>query len=263
MLKDFKRFLLFGMEKNKLCRSNYIIKALFLSFVFFTAPFTARAQKNLVTPSENILQMKYLKPYKISFNVILENSGIKRNLGHLTDEVKIIEINREKYFERIQKMPKINLVDTSINRINNLSPVLHSGHNPVGFMRLNFGKLKVTGEKYFSKNDSTVIINTNMPTTYYDSNMFEVVLSLLPLKENLDVKIPYYEFESGGYVLYRARVTGDEKIKTSENTWKNAWLLETTNGKSTTRFYITKDTRSVIRKVSIRSPQVKIIMDKI
>ncbi len=206
--------------------------------------------------------MKFLKPYKNSFNVIVQNNGKKKDYGLLIDEVKIIEMNGKKYFERIQKMPDISLIDTSINNYNDLSPVMHSGHNSSGFMHLNFGESRVTGEKYFSKNDSTFVINTNMPGPYFDSNMFEVVLKLLPLKENYETSIPYYIFESGGYVLYKAKVTRDEEFKTAKGEMKNVWVLETTDGKSTSRLFIAKDSREVMKKEIIRSPQVEILFER-
>ena len=231
--------------------------------VLLTVPYCVKAQDDLITPASKTLQMKYLRPYKNSFDVIVQNNGKKKDYGLLIDEVKIIEMNGNKYFERIQKMPDIGLIDTSINNFNDLSPVFHSGHNSSGYMHLNFRRTKVTGKKYFSKNDSTFVINMSMPGPYFDSNMFDVVLQLLPLKKDFEGSIPYYEFESGGYVIYKAKVTGDKKFKTAKGKMKNVWVLETTDGKSATEFYITKETRSIVKKVSSRSPRVKILFEQV
>lgn len=241
---------------------NLSLRKIILIIVLFAVPCCINAQSNIITPESNALQMDYLQSYKSTFKVIIENNGKQNNLGMLIDELKIIEKNGKKYYERVQQMPKIGLVDTSIDNFDNLSPIFHAGHNSSGYMHLNFGKSKVTGEKYFSQNDSLYIINNNMPGGYFDSNMFEVVLKLLPLKENYEVSIPYYVFESGGYVLYEAKVTGEEKLKTQKGKIKNVWVLEVTDGKSTSSFYITKDTRTVIKGVSIRSPQVKILFER-
>jgi len=242
---------------------NLTMQRIILFVLLIIAPIYVKAQDKVVTPESKILQMNYLQPYKSSGRVIVENGGKQRDLGKLIDELKIIEKNGNKYYERVQQMPKIGLIDTSIDNFDNLSPVFHAGHNSSGYMHLNFGKSKVTGEKYFSKNDSLYIINTDMPGDYFDSNIFEVVLRLLPLKENYEARIPYYLFESGGYVLYKAKVTGDEEFKTAKGKIENVWVLETFDGKSTTRFYITKDTRTVIKMVSIRSPQVKILYERV
>lgn len=238
------------------------MKRMILFIFLFVAPLYIKAQNKIVTPESKTLQMNYLQPYKISFKVSIESGEKQRDLGVLIDELKIIEKNEKKYYERVQQMPKIGLIDTSIDNFDNLSPIFHAGHNSSGYMHLNFGKSKVTGEKYFSRNDSLYIINNNMPGGYFDSNMFEVALRLLPLKENYEVSIPYYVFESGGYVLYKAKVTRGEKLKTQKGKIKNVWVLEVTDGKSTSSFYITKDTRTVIKGVSIRSPQVKILFER-
>ena len=242
---------------------NLSLQRIVLLMVFFAIPFYMEAQNNIVTPELNILQMGYLKPYKSSFKVIVESNGKQRDLGMLIDELKMIEKNGKKYYERVQQMPKIGLIDTSIDNCDNLSPVFHAGHNSSGYMYLNFRKSKVTGEKYFLKNDSLFIINNDMQGGYFDSNMFQVILRLLPLKKDYKASIPYYEFESGGYVLYKAKVIGDEEFRTEEGGTKNVWILETENGKSTSKFYITKDTREVIKMITIRSSKLKIVSTKI
>ena len=242
---------------------NLLMRKIVLLFLLFTLAYFANAQNNIITPETNTLQMYYLRPYKSISKVIVENNGKERDLGMLIDELKIIEKDGEKYYERVQQMPTIGLIDTSIDKCDNLAPVFHAGHNSSGYMHLNFGKSEVTGEKYFSKNDSLYIINNNMPGSYFDSNMFEVVLRLLPLKENYEVSVPYYIFESGGYVLYKVKVTGEDELKTGNDEMKDVWVLEAKDNESATTFYITKETREVIKMISIRSPQLKIISTKI
>lgn len=244
-----------------------MLKRTFNSAVYFivllTVPYCVQAQDNLITPANKKLQMKFLKPYKSSFDVIVQNNGKKKDYGLLIDEVKIIEMNGEKYFERIQKMPDINLVDTSINNFNDLSPVSHAGNNLSGYLHLNFGKSKVTGEKYLSKNDSLIKINTKMPTPYFDSNMFEVVLRLLPLDNNFKGAVPYYQFETGGYTIYSVKVIGSEELKNPDGTTENSWILETSYNDSRSDIYISKKTREVLKKMVIRSPQVKILFERV
>ena len=236
---------------------------LILFYVFIACTSLINGQTELITPKSNQLQIKYLKPSEVSFKVIMESNGNKKDLGLLIDQIKIIEWNGNKCIERIQQMPNINLIDTSINNINSLSPVFHAGHNPSGYMRLNFETTTVTGEKYFSNKDSLIKFNTKMPAPYFDSNMFEVILSLLPLSDNFKAQIPYYEFESGGYTIYKAKVNGSKKVKNPKGSFENTWILETEHNGTRSVFYISKSKREILKKEIFRSPTLKIVFDRV
>lgn len=206
--------------------------------------------------------MVYLHSYKAVFSVIVQTEEGKKDLGLLKEEVKLFSEDGEKFIERIQTMDKIGLIDTCISKAYNLSPVYHAGHNSSGYMKIKFSKTKAKGVRYFSKNDSTFIIDQTMPAPYFDSNNFEVVLSLLPLDSNFEADIPFFQFESGGYTMYSSRVIGEETIS-DNNTTRKVWVLVTSFGDSETTFYIAKDNREIIKKINNRANNTKVTFNKV
>ena len=136
------------------------------------------------------------------------------------------------------------------------------------FIPVSPGNIKIyvcgpTVYDYFHIGNARSFIMADMIRRYFEYKSFNVtyVMNLTDIDDKIinkskEEKIAFNKVAD----KYTAAFFEDiEKLKTQKGKIKNVWVLEVTDGKSTSSFYITKDTRTVIKGVSIRSPQVKIL----
>lgn len=225
----------------------------------------------IISPTEKNINAGYIKPYSAEKKMTMIRNGNAMPPMVMKDVVSVNEKNGEKFLVRVQTIDAVNFVDTSVNVYKNFKPVYHSGHNKSGDLILFFGDEVVNGKKHFSKNDSTVLIDTKMPLPYFDSNIYDLVVTSLTLEKGLKAKIPTYIFEDGGLSWFEITVTGEEEITLQNGSKISAWVIENINNNKKAQMWISKKDHDLVKthfKVTPpndpdASPMIEIVTEKI
>lgn len=243
----------------------------FVSLLALSSQTLFAQDSKIISPSEKDINTCYIKPYSAERRMTIIRNGSAMPPMVMKDAVSINEKNGEKFLVRVQTIDAMNFVDTSINVYKNFKPVYHSGHNKSGDLILFFGDGVVNGKKHFSINDSTALIDTKMPLPYFDSNLYDLVVTSLALEKGLKAKIPTYIFEDSGLSWFEIFVSGEEEITLTNGTKVLAWVVENINSNKKAQMWISKKDHELVKthfKVTPpndpnASPMIEIVTEKI
>jgi hypothetical protein len=133
-----------------------------------------------------------------------------------------------------------------------LAPVYHSSYNMQRNMALNFGKV-VTGFYLDKAKQQFSLISDSSSETYFDSNIYPLLISWLPLKDGFTKTISIYDYNPAGKRgVIRANITG-VKSGLLENRETPVWIVTVTDEinnmpGSSMIYYIGKSDRKLWRQ---------------
>lgn len=177
-------------------------KMLLSGLALFTCLSVSVAQVT-ITPSPKFIMTKYLKnevsQYELSVNV----KG-KRVVRAILEETITLLPNKQQKKKRLLRVQKLLVqgravsVDSAIITLKDFKPIYHAGTNPKRNIRINYhyASGKVERSYFLKKKQLTHKIDQNTSTPYFDSNVYEMMLRILPLKPGLEAKFPAYAYES-------------------------------------------------------------------
>jgi hypothetical protein len=227
--------------------------------VFFL---TASAQTSLV-PGKKSFDKKWVKnqSYQMDWFALRDTTKI------LVGEVSTRILADKKYLSVITEVKMKNSaapwIDTSIAAMETLAPVYHSSYNVQRNMALNFGKV-VTGFYNDKLKQQYSLISDSSSETYFDSNIYPLLISWLPLKDGFTKTISIYDYNPAGKRgVIKANITGVNSglLETGETA---VWIvtvndeISNTPGSSFT-YYIGKSDRK-LWKQEINAGGRKMIM---
>lgn len=166
------------------------------------------------------------------------------------------------------KNSKIPWMDSTVALLADLSPVRHASYNAQRDMVLNFGKT-VTGYYLNKSNGTTTSISESPKGTYFDSNLYPMLICWLPLKEHLNQELSIYGYNPAGKIgvirawvknvasgTYTSSASGDIKV------WIVSVADEISSGQTTMTYYIAKSDRK-LWKQEITAGARKMVMQRI
>lgn len=163
------------------------------------------------------------------------------------DAVSRTTVKGEPTLTRVQtvKTPRGTRVDSAIVARGSLTPHYHSGHMGKHSMQLYFEGAAVTGQ--YTPEDSTARpIDQALAGAVYDSNVWDLVISALPLSEGYTARLPLYWYEQGGRVWAEIAVTGSETVPAGGAS-VDAWVVNADfNGRKQT-LWIAKAPRRLVK----------------
>lgn len=116
-------------------------------------------------------------------------------------------------------------IDSTVADINTLKPIMHSSYNTQRDMALNFGKV-VTGFYNDKLKNTNIAVSDTIGASYFDSNLYPVLVRWLPLQEGYTCSIPMYDYRPGKSGLIHAYV---KKVESGTYAAKNGkhdvWLV--------------------------------------
>ncbi len=192
-----------------------------------------------------------------SFDVYVVQLGQSRRTGYFIDRLDTVRVNGETMLRRIHRTADPVLgrsVDTLVQALATLQPRRtvwsYSDH---GTERLDWQASRVVGvvEEPESSERS---IDSPLPRGWYSAASFDLILRACPLADGYGVAIPTFSGVEGSRVL-TARVVGSEDVEGYGETWRVEADLA---GREMT-FWITKNSRRLVRQVIHVSPLLQIM----
>ena len=140
-------------------------------------------------------------------------------------------------------------IDSSICEKTTLRPIRHASYNQQRDMVLNFGQI-VKGFYTDKKQGKNTPINDTTRTTYFDSNLYPVLIRWLPLKNGFTQKIAIYDYNPSAKIgVIGASVNGvsSATYNSQKSGLREVWIVDVTdeisNGKS--QYYVDKVSRKL------------------
>jgi len=169
----------------------------FLSLVLF-ASMGVSAQTALI-PGKNSFEKKWIKPMQYQMTWYALKDTAKIELGSISTEIQTTSDQLTMITQVSMKGAKSPWTDSSVANLKDLSPVYHSSYNGQRDMVLQFGKV-VSGYYLDKTKKKNTEVNDTTRQSYFDSNLYPYLLSLLPLKEGYRQEINIYDYNPSGKI---------------------------------------------------------------
>lgn len=228
-------------------------KILMFALLVFTASF-AQAQ-TLITPARKFIKTKYLKNEVSRFELSMKVKGKKMVRGVMEDAITLMP--KSDQLLRVQTFTaggRVLSVDSVIVTLNRFLPVYHAGTNPRRniYLKYNYSSGKITGRYAPKKGTTAHTIDTQAKSPYFDSNVYEMMLRFLPLKEGFKAKFSAYAYEDK--TTHGVRWYHIEDVTEAQWNHQACFVLTLKNDKGfITRYWIEKNNRK-LHKYEITMP---------
>jgi len=169
-------------------------------FITILTSFTLMCSaQNLITPGSNAIEKKWIRnqSYTVQWYVLRDTARIQ--MGEVTTKVERTKATVTIVTSVAMRNSKAQWTDSTVARSADLGPIRHASYNPQRNMVLNFGKT-VTGF-YEDRIKETRTAISDAPTgSFFDSNIYPMLITWLPLKEGLKQEIPIYDYNPMGKI---------------------------------------------------------------
>lgn len=201
------------------------MKLIFTTIIVFLT-LMAHAQTTLV-PGENIVDKKWLssQTYQMAWYALKDT--MRFEIGKTTTKIAIDNKSIAVVTTITMKQNPVTWIDSTIANKKDLSPVYHSSYNAQRDMVLNFGPV-VTGFYRDKINNNTTIIGDTTKEKYFDSNIYPVLLTWLPLQEGYKKDISIYDFKPGsktGVIKATIHDVKKRSFQTAHSGKREVWVL--------------------------------------
>lgn len=232
--------------------------------LLFALPIAGRAQDTVqepprLLPGDPAVDGRRIAPGTRERRLLLTQNGEERQLATVSEEVTEIQVDGRSALRRVQSVRLAIGVatDTVVVLRETLAPVRHRSHNPQRVLSLDFDGAKVTGSITPAGGEPRPVA-AELDAPVFDSNPLDLLLRALPLAEGYAVRIPIYIHELGGRVWVATRVAGSETVEAGEGGTEDAWVVEVEAQGRTSRFWIAKASRELLRQGSSPAPGVEL-----
>jgi len=184
--------------------------------------------QNLLVPGGPGVEKKWLKTNICEMKMYALNDGKEQELGILTTKTLL----GNEYLIVVNEV-KINgvsaaWVDTSIARLAGIAPVRHSSHNMQRDIELKFGE-SVTGYCLDKQQKKNTAINDMPKGKYFDSNIYPVLLSCLPLTDGYTTDIAIYDYSpdaNSGVMKATVKEVSSTIYQTQKSGSRTVWVVK-------------------------------------
>lgn len=224
---------------------------LIISVMIAFITLAVNAQSSLV-PGNNCFEKKWLKneTYKMTWFTLKDT--VKSELAEVSTSVSL----DENYITIVtlvnMKNSNFPWIDTTVANLLTLQPIRHASYNRQRDMVLNFGKT-VTGFYYDKQKQQNYLINDTTSKKYFDSNIYPVLITWLPLKEGYTEDISIYDYNPSGktgvikaFIINVSSGTYESAKSGTKDVWAVTVADEIGNGKNDFMiYYIDKTDRKL------------------
>ena len=140
------------------------------------------------------------------------------------------------------------IVDTALADLSTLRAMAHRSHQPARTMRFTFVGERAQGSVVFLRatGDSTVAVDQAVGAIF-DSNIIELVVASLPLRDGYAADVPFFIYERGGRVMMPVTVTGRTSVAFPRLGARDAWVVTVGVPGAPATVWVDATTRAVLR----------------
>lgn len=198
-------------------------------------------------PAPESFEKKWVKPETYNMTWFALRDTAKIEIGRVSTRINENEGQIVVISTVDMKGMKGTWIDSSICEKTTLRPIRHASYNQQRDMVLNFDKV-VTGFYTDKREGKNTFINDTTRTTYFDSNLYPILVRWLPLKDGFTQKIAIYDYNPSAKIgVISASVNGvssatyDSQKSGSRDVWVVDVTDEISNGKS--QYFVDKADR--------------------
>ena len=191
------------------------------------ATISMRAQTRL-TPQNLRVDQRWLKDltYDMTWYALKDTQRVE--IGVITTDIQTSK-NRLVVVSTIKiKQSPSRWIDSTIANLNNLSPIYHSSYNGQRDMTLKFDRI-VKGYYNDKIKKLTSSISDTTSESYFDSNLYPIIVTWLPLQEGYKQDMSIYDFKPGGKCgVLRASVeeVGNGVYESKSSGQREVWVVK-------------------------------------
>lgn len=204
------------------------------------------------------LDPKLLRLATDSLEVYIVNHGDRYRSGTIVDALDTVRVNGELRLERVYRRTDVALgngIDTLVDAFDDLTlRRIDSRSDGGGVERVEWRNGRVIGTVEQS-GKPTRTIDVAAPRGVYGSASFDLILEAAPLANGYTVSVAAFSGRQGSKTV-SAKVAGSEKLSPFGATWR----IEVDLGGRTATFWITKDSRRLVRQLVHVAPEVEILI---
>ena len=235
-------------------------KILIFTVMLLIIPFTLlQAQIDTLKVGQTFKNYKNLKPSVSKYMLYSEKAGKYspvdvvwvREVQFLNENGKDIVIVRQ---QLDAKDTLQSSVKTAVLTANTFVPIRDVTENTLSRMTTSFSEAKVSLSMDSLKTGANRKMEVDLKVAGYDFEADEELFSILPLKENYKVAIPFYQPGTGRpskYYLYE--VTGTEFIDLPDGGKIECWKIQSQYTGGTSAWWISKKNQQFIKQQRARA----------
>ena len=221
--------------------------------------FHAISQFEVLSPSNNIADIELLRTKDSHMIWYMVNDSTETKIGDVQTQIR-----KEEDF--IYLITSIDLeqsayrwIDSTVVRTPNLEPFYHSSYNQQRDLVLEFGN-KITGYHFDKQTEQKTEIAEETSGSFFDSNFYPELISLLPLKHGFQRTIAIFDYKPKAVTgVLTATIKNTEKTTITHNgVLKEVWKVVTTddisnNATIITYFFDRKTRKKLLQEVGFKN----------
>ncbi|MFA6084352.1 hypothetical protein [Mucilaginibacter sp.] len=200
----------------------------------------------ILYPGSKSINYKKIKPFKTEYDFNRVQKGVEKSYGTYTDSVQYKTLNGKRLLLRISTFPAKQLIDSAYYDANTLNALSNKESSSAEKWSLNFSKSNVTG--IHTIKDSTVNINEEINSIFFDGYLNDFILKYVDLNQNATYKVPIYAYGIHGltWIIYSVNGTRQFIKKNGERVDAAIVKVSLANMKFNNTFYINKENKETI-----------------
>jgi hypothetical protein len=174
-----------------------------------------------------------LGPQADSKKIVLIEGEVERVVGITTEEIKVVEVNGQPALQRTQAAESGSLgnrVATTVVLRSTFEPISHHDEHAGATISLHYSGLTISGMRE-SPDGKVEPIHTTLDRPVFDAHSVEMILRVLPLRQDDVAKLPVYHARLGQVMWVTLRVTGNAEVAVGGGRIADAWIVETEWGR--------------------------------
>jgi hypothetical protein len=226
--------------------------SLYASLVITSACAHVQSEGSPVVAGLNVRIRQAARPDTVVYQRSVSRNGAVTDAGTRTVVLRGLDAESgERLLEVEQRFPAGNgeIVDTAVSDLHTLRAVAHRSHQPTKTMRFNFADSSADGtvSSIGAAHDSTISVRQSIGGPIFDSNVIDLVVAAMPLREGFTTQAPFFIYEQGGRVMMP--VTVRERVSTpfAKLGQREVWVVDVGVPGVPATFWIDTKTHAVLR----------------
>lgn len=224
--------------------------------------------QTILVPGKSSFEKKWVKNDSYQMTWFALKDTAKFEIGEVSTRISSDDKNITVVTAVKMKNSQAPWVDTTVADVSTLSPVRHASYNMQRDMLLNFGKI-VTGFYNDKLKQKQTIISDTTVTAYFDSNIYPVLLTWLPLTDGYKQSISIYDYNPSkkvGVIKAFVKQVTSGIYESSKSGRIDVWVVTVVdeignNDKDFMTYYIDKKDRT-LWKQEINAAGRKMLMQR-
>ena len=226
--------------------------SLLAPFAFATACVHVQREGPPVVAGLSVRMQQPSRPDTVVYQRSVARDGQVTDAGTRTVVLRGVDAaNGERLLEVEQRFPAGNgvIVDTAVSDLKSLRAVAHRSHQPTKTMRFNFGDSSADGvvSTIGAPHDSTISVRQAIGGAIFDSNVIDLVVAAMPLREGFKTQAPFFIYEQGGRVMMPVTVRERVSAPFSKLGQREVWVVDVGVPGVPATFWIDTQTHAVLR----------------